>query len=153
MAGRRAIPTAIQEAKGAYAKNPGRRNDREPQAEPGWPEIPEAVEGDDLARAKWFETCRILADMKVLTTADSNCIAQLCLAHSQQMRCWEVIKGGNTVFVGRLRPEAKDFHVYADRIIRCSVELGLTPSARTRVKVVKAEEKDDLLEWVSAGSN
>ena len=73
MRGRKPKPTVLKLLDG----NPGKRplNDREPTAPQGIPEPPNWL--DDEARAEWFRTVKVLADMGVMSLADDTALGGL----------------------------------------------------------------------------
>ncbi len=154
--GRKPYATAVKEASGAFRKDPQRRNKNEPVAKRGWPEVPELVADDPIAAAYWNRVCQVLDELNILTTADVFLLEQQCLDYSQFRTLWEHVKSGQVSREGAngpvTSPEAKEIHRYLDRINRRMVELGLTPSARSRLKVEKEEEKDPFKVWLEEDS-
>lgn len=138
----------MKDASGALRKDPQRRNKNEPKPRPGWPEIPEEVEADDYARAKWFQTCQTLDEMRILTTADLDLLAAFCRTYSEyRKRLAHMDEHGITFDTEKgpkITPQAQDVHKYADRMLKQIAELGLTPSARSRIKVPDSKEDSGL---------
>ena len=139
--GRRPKPTAVQKASGAYKKDPGRENKLEPQPMRGAPKKPTHIKGP--AAKKWVEVCRLLDSMQCLTTADGELIALFCetwaayrAAKKRVDETGQVIEikdeNGAVVDVKR-NPHSTELHRYADRLQKLCGELGLSPSARTRI--------------------
>ena len=152
------IPTAIQDAKGAFKKNPSRRNNAEPRPKRGYPVMPDILATDQEAAKKWIEICKLLDDMGVLSVADLSVLANFCVCWSRWLWLAEATKEGNCVEYdsngnSRVRAEAKEFNTQSDRMIKLMAELGLTPSSRTKVKVLEVKQEDAFLEWLGAGEN
>lgn len=152
--GRKPLATALKEQSGALAKNPQRRNKTEPKAKVGYPEKPQAVIDDAIASVRWDSVCATLSELNVLTTADLYLLEQYCHDYSQY--CWlrAVCREGNVAEVNdkgnrSVSPEASQVHKYADRMLKQLAELGLTPSARSRLHVVSEEEHDPFTEWMA----
>jgi P27 family predicted phage terminase small subunit len=155
--GRKQQATAIKLAKGAFEKHPERRNHHEPTPQLGEPTIPEMVEADPAAKARWFWVCEQLRSMNLLHVTDQGLIAGYCLDYSMMLSLWESIKGGRVSDMTErggitTKPEANQFHKFADRCLRREAELGLTPSARTRLRAPQKDEEDPFKEWLARAS-
>jgi phage terminase small subunit len=66
---------------------------------------------------------------------------------------WESIKGGQVSDMNAkggitTKPEANQFHKFADRCLKREAELGLTPSARSRLRAPQSEKEDDFDIWL-----
>jgi P27 family predicted phage terminase small subunit len=152
--GRKPQSTAIKLAKGAFDKHPERRNHNEPTPQLGEPTIPEIVEQDPAAKARWLWVCEQLRSMNLLHVTDQGLIAGYCLDYSMMLSLWESIKGGRVSDMTErggitTKPEANQFHKFADRILKREAELGLTPSARTRLRAPQKDEEDPFQEWLA----
>jgi P27 family predicted phage terminase small subunit len=155
--GRKPQSTAIKLAKGAFDKHPERRNHSEPTPQLGEPTIPEIVEQDPAAKARWLWVCEQLRSMNLLHVTDQGLIAGYCLDYSMMLSLWESIKGGRVSDMTErggitTKPEANQFHKFADRILKREAELGLTPSARTRLRAPQKDEEDPFQEWLARAS-
>jgi P27 family predicted phage terminase small subunit len=155
--GRKPQATAIKIAKGAFVKDPQRRNHSEPTPQLGEPTIPETVEQDPAAKARWLWVCEQLRSMNLLHVTDQGLIAGYCLDYSMMLSLWESIKGGRVSDMTErggitTKPEANQFHKFADRCLRREAELGLTPSARTRLRAPQKDEEDPFQEWLARAS-
>jgi len=155
--GRKPQSTAIKLAKGAFDKHPERRNHNEPTPQLGEPTIPEMVEQDPAAKARWLWVCEQLRSMNLLHVTDQGLIAGYCLDYSMMLSLWEAIKGGRVSDMTErggitTKPEANQFHKFADRCLRREAELGLTPSARTRLRAPQKDEEDPFQEWLARAS-
>ena len=153
--GRKPLASAIKEASGAHAKNPNRRNPDEPEAKRGWPAAPEHVQLDAVAMECWTNVCTTLDELEILTVADQSLLALYCSTYSQWMWLAEAVRDGNCSMrdgKGALKssPEAQHVHKYADRLLKMMSELGLTPSARSRLHVKKDEKTDPFTEWLNS---
>jgi P27 family predicted phage terminase small subunit len=155
--GRKPQSTAIKLAKGAFDKHPERRNHNEPTPQLGEPTIPEIVEHDPAAKTRWLWVCEQLRSMNLLHVTDQGLIAGYCLDYSMMLSLWESIKGGRVSDMTErggitTKPEANQFHKFADRILKREAELGLTPSARTRLRAPQKDEEDPFQEWLARAS-
>lgn len=144
--GRKPQPTALKVLRG----NPGKRPlpVDEPQPTPGLPEPPEHL--NQLAKAEWLRIGAELARMGVMTQADRAVLAGYCTTYArwamaeQQIRGWtdllvEGAMGGMVV-----NPYIRIANQALELMHKYMVELGLTPSSRTRIKGQKPQEIDEL---------
>lgn len=154
--GRKPKPTKLKLIEG----NPGKRpiNKNEPKPLPGSPEIPTHLSDD--ARVEWARLCTELAGMGLLSSADRGVIACLAQAWADWIEAMEEIKKS-----GRFtKCETVDGRTYWDyspwnnqekkaktEILKFSVELGLTPSARSRISTVDRDSGDSLDAILSQG--
>lgn len=132
--GPRSAPTALKILKGTEKS---RINQDEPELPIAEPQMPEYL--DERAQQEWNHHLAGLLEAGVLSERDGQVFAEFCQAVSNIIRytdkCREPDgevneKGQRTRWTLLLR-EANE----ARR--RCEIELGLTPSARTRVKAIK----------------
>ncbi len=137
MRGRKPKPTVLKALEG----NPGRRpiNDREPVPPEGVPECPDFL--DDAARGEWLHTSAVLKDMGLLTPADRAALAAYCTAYSRWVHAEEQVKKYGTIAKSPTKgfPMKSPYLTIADQAMEAMrkfmVEFGLTPSARSRIKV------------------
>ena len=114
--GRKNQATSIKLAKGAFDKHPERRNHNEPTPQLGEPTIPDIVEQDPAAKARWIWVCEQLQSMNLLHVTDQGLIAGYCLDYSMMLTLWESIKGGRVSDMTErggitTKPEANQFHM------------------------------------------
>ena len=145
--GRKPLSSAVKEASGAFAKDPQRRNREEPKPKLSDPKIPDHVEADPVAKSRWYWVCDQLREMNLLHATDQGLIAGYCLDYSMMISLWSHIKGGIVSEMSEkgnvsTKPEANQFHKFADRCLKREAELGLTPSSRARWRAPQAEEED-----------
>lgn len=157
MRGRKPLPTATKESSGAFVKDPQRKNLQEPQPIAGRPSCPDFIKSDAVAMQCWNATCATLESMKILTQADESVLAVYCSTYAQWRWLAEYVREGNVREVSEkgsvtTSPEAQQVHKYADRLIRLMAELGLTPSARSRIKV-NSEPDDAFTDWLRGSLN
>ena len=162
MRGRKPKPTAVHEASGALAKNPKRRNRQEPKPKPGAPKMPGVVRADPVASQEWEALCGWLDDMRILSKADRTLMAQYCTTYAEWVKYMTHVRqygvsvptasGGVTT-----SPETYQYNKLSDRMLKLLAELGLTPSARSRIRTPEQRDDDDpfnvLLERMSGGVN
>jgi P27 family predicted phage terminase small subunit len=148
-------PTALKILRG----NPGRRplNKREPEPEAKAPECPDYVKADPVALAYWEHYLPILLSMRILTVADETVLASLCITHSNLIanlnKVRELNANGSSGIsgiviatkTGYLAPNQFYLNVQTamEQELKFCRELGLTPSARTRINTVSTKESSD----------
>ena len=148
MTGRKPLPSAIKKASGAFKKDPQRENKLEPKPLVGTPEMPADVKKCKVAAAKFKEVCGLLRDMKVLTLTDVDHISRYSVAYANWISCVNQVRKNGIVILkanGDLarNPAAVEMHACEAELHKQAVELGLTPSSRTRLKVTEQSDVDD----------
>ena len=123
----------------------------EPTPEPGEPDLPDWLDED--AKAAWREVAPGLDAMGVLGKVDGHALAVYCTLFSRWRKAEAflaahgdslVVKDASGRAVGiRLYPQVKLANQLAEVVARMAREFGLTPSARTRVRVVPAAPPRD----------
>lgn len=144
MKGRPPKPTALKRVTG----NPGKRplNEDEPQLPEGAPNCPDSLKG--LAKTMWFEYVEILSKMGVLTEADGKALYQLCQLHADEQSWQNAIKKYGRMVRGasgdlKVNPAARMLKEVRAQIKAYLSEFGLTPAARSKVKVVPKKKETD----------
>ena len=99
-----------------------------------------------------------MESMSILTQADQSVLALYCSTYAQWRWLAEYVKEGNVREISEkggvtTSPEAQQVHKYADRLVKLMAELGLTPSARSRIRVVGDEPQDAFTEWLKGSVN
>lgn len=154
--GPRPKPTALKRAAG----NPGKRplNSLEPHPDLGVPDMPAGLSCD--AKQKWQELAPQLERMGVLTCVDGDVLAMYCtiwawwcktatyLDEHGLVREWQWDDEGAKVSRG-LQAEFKAAKELVLFLRQLGSELGLTPSARTRLRIEKGAE-DELMAFIEA---
>jgi P27 family predicted phage terminase small subunit len=144
MRGRKPIPTSIKLLNG----NPGKRKlypENEPQMPPldadAESKVPTELADDPVATAEWQRLIPLLRAARCVTEAERS----LCIAVCQEWSAYlsarqEVSRQGAVILSQAGYPVANPYASIATRALtHCTklwVELGLTPSARSRVKTV-----------------
>ncbi|HLZ08607.1 MAG TPA: phage terminase small subunit P27 family [Chloroflexota bacterium] len=157
MAGRRPLPTAVKKLRG----KPGHRalNTLEPVADVGEPPIPPDL--PKLAVEEWKDIVPKLLRLKVLSDSDGKALAAYCFAYARWREAEEEVgrhgilieepvMGGpadNREVVGYKYKRNPAIQVVAEflKIMKSYlVEFGLTPAARSRLRIEKPKEADPL---------
>ena len=146
--GRRPKPTAIRRLDG----NPGKRgfNANEPEPPPGCPDCPDCPPHmDGEAREEWHRLAPVLHEMGVLTLADRAAFAAYCQAWARWVEAEVKLKHlPAMVRTPNGHVQQNPWIGVANRQLelmgRFAVELGLTPSARTRLDLPKAPQPEPI---------
>ena len=145
--GRHPTPTAIKLVRGNPSKTP--INDREPTPPRGDKEPPRGLEG--LALEKWQEMVDLLSSMGVYTQADRGPLQRYCLMWEQwvglEKHCRE---HGSTQITqtgySQVTAEATLVKSLRSELLAIERQFGLTPAARSSIKVTDAAAHSDPLE-------
>ncbi len=138
--GRKRLSTAVLRESGAYKKNPQRENKHEPQPKEGIPTKPAHIAANPKASGYWDHACSQLAEMNLLTKADRSLLEVFAEAMALRQQAFAEL-------------ETKVWKSAADTCIRVAAELGLTPSARSRLVVKSKEEEDAFTQWSKGFAN
>lgn len=136
MRGRKPKPTAQKVLEG----NPGKRplNAQEPEFPPPVDATPPELADNAHALHEWARLCPLLEAARVTTEADRGSLIALCLSWSQYLEATQKIRAsGMVVKTPNDYPIPNPYIAIANRALgHCTklwVELGLTPSSRSRV--------------------
>jgi P27 family predicted phage terminase small subunit len=144
MRGRKPTPTAIKLLKG-YRRD--RVNSDEPPATPARPDVPPGL--DAVGRQQFARVCDLLEPLRILSKADGPIVA-LYAHHFSRWRAAEaqVRKLGLLLDGARgtkiANPAVRIAHEAAAAMARLLVELGMSPSARSRIRATPAAPADTL---------
>lgn len=148
-AGRPKEPKKFKELKGTYQKNKDKRGLEVPHTSPhqlmsleGLSEREKGFLGDILGFLKEFEVTHHLDKHALLLMADSYRIYQEERKSLElEGRVIEVVNNRGEVSL-KTNPRVKIMFDAWDRLFKLMNEFGLTPNARARLAVVKAEEDE-----------
>ena len=142
---RRATPTHLRVITGNPAKRPLPQNEPQPDAL-DIARVPPHL--SDLAKVAWKRFAKLLSDMGVLTVADEPALERLCETYAEIAELSAAIQrrdGLTYSFKGKLVPYP-EFAMRADaerRFAQLLSFFGMTPSARTKVKVIDTPNQAD----------
>jgi P27 family predicted phage terminase small subunit len=126
------------------------RREGEPQPEIVEPECPAWL--TERAREEWRRIAPELVKLKCLTRSDQAALALYCQAIADVEELREVLgKEGWTLTTPqgvKKHPAASAYNEACTRVRAFSLEFGLTPSARTRIKVDAKKSADPLGDFV-----
>jgi len=145
MRGRKPKPTNIKELAG----NPGHRplNQDEPKPQVVMMQCPRFL--DEVANKEWRRIARELYNLGLLTVVDRSALAAYCQAYSRWVQASEELEGKPLMLL------TENGYAYANPLIsiingsletmkKFMTEFGMTPSARSRIRIEKPEEPDAL---------
>lgn len=139
-------PTPRPSTLTALLGNPGKRplNTQEPKPGAKRPRCPDHL--DEGARREWRRLVPILERMRVLTEADQIALANLCMLYSTMIKAQRSLEKSGLLFKTRSAyvqqsPLVGIIVGYVQQINRLCAEFGLTPAARTRIRVEGKEKK------------
>jgi len=136
-------PQAVLAARGSWRANVA-QDDLVPAPEPGIGDPPDWL--DEEARQAWSDLSMRLLAMNVLGTIDWHALALYCQLWSRWRKAEDfVARHGDSYVVKDDRGEVRGVRLYpqvklagqlAEQLTRLGRELGLSPSARTRVRTI-----------------
>jgi P27 family predicted phage terminase small subunit len=134
--GRKPKPTALKVLEG----NPGKRplNNNEPKPEKKAPRCPSWLEPE--AKKEWKRMAKTLEAIGVLTQVDAAAFAGYCQAYARWKEAEEFLSKHGTIFKtpsGYIQqvPQVSIAQTYLKIMKDFCSEFGLTPSARSRIRV------------------
>lgn len=108
------------------------------------PPPPVYLAGDTYAVEAWRDLSEALHRCGVLTEVDVSVLARYCAVTALWRKCLEDLRDGGHVVdeldgkgkvkARRLNPSARQLKAYGDQLLQLERELGLTPSARVRLR-------------------
>ena len=143
--GRKPKPTELKILEG----NPGKKplNDKEPKPEKRAPKCPSWLEPE--AKKEWKRMSKVLESMGVLTQVDMTAFAGYCQAYARWKEAEEFLSKHGTIFKtpsGYIQqvPQVSIAQTYLKVMKDFCSEFGLTPAARSRIRVdIEEIAKDD----------
>ena len=117
----------VHKIKGTFQKCRHGDPDAKVKIDTGLP-IPPRWLGKD-ARFEWKRICKVMAKINVITEADASTLSQYCMLYAE-------LKEWKDEFLA----------AHHTQLRLCAAELGLTPSARSKLTMTKAKENpfDDI---------
>lgn len=170
--GRPRIPDELKKLKGTL--QPCRVNKDAPTTAPGMPEIPSGLTG--IAKKKFVELAKELSQMKVITTHDKHILEQVSKEFELFKNLEKAIKKDGLFYHGtrveKEYGESEDGKIVKSTTLHSKIrthpglaarnqawanimkglqECGLTPSTRSKLKVVQKEEKNPFAAFLANG--
>lgn len=112
------------------------------------PEPSLIIQADELSLALWHETIDLLQNMKFLCLEDKPLIESYVLNYTLLLKCvQDMQQNGDTSITrdggSKASGAATNYGRYASTHIKLLQELGLTPSARSRLAPPQTRNKDE----------
>jgi P27 family predicted phage terminase small subunit len=147
--GRKPLPTKLKVLRGTARDD--RTNRDEPQPVPALPTCPEHL--NDEARAEWTRLCAEMHDLGMLTKLDRIVLAAACACFARWAEAERQIAALGCVVRGtnggaQLSPWLSVANKALEQMKGYLIELGLTPSSRSRVRVAPASLYDPFDEFL-----
>jgi P27 family predicted phage terminase small subunit len=128
----------------------------------GAPAVPSSLKGEALA--EWNRMIVRLEASKTLTSVDDGVLANYCRLHADAERLQAAVDALPSPFFSKVsvdgagvehrepkvHPGFAQLRSYRQALRQFLVEFGLTPAARSRVKVADVGERDELGEFFSS---
>lgn len=154
MAGRKPKPSALRALEGNPGKRPLPKN--EPAFSGKMPSCPKHI--DQVGNKEWRRILKILLKARVVTAADMSIIAAYADSYSRWVEASIFVKKDGLVVSAPSgypvqNPYLNIINKSLDQMKAFAVELGLTPSSRTRISALVAEVKEDPLDALLRNRN
>ena len=136
-------PKAILQARGSWRGAIAADDVNMPEGEPDCPDTL-----NDGAYAYWVNIVPLVKQMRVLTPADGHSLGMLCTMLDERDTCELFLKKNGNSYVDdksvrRMNPEVRLLSDLRSKIQRAFLQFGLTPSARSGLKIAPVEKKKD----------
>ena len=140
-------PLAIRELEGFAGHHPINKD------EPKFQKISYTPPPKNMAeqgKIVWNELMPVLTNCGVLTPADIPLFTRYCETTAKWRRALSIINEDGTSIVTKngtlvVHPESKNFQNYSTQLLQMEIQLGMTPSSRTKVVALADNDtiKDD----------
>jgi P27 family predicted phage terminase small subunit len=147
--GRKSKPTKLKKLEG----NPGKRalNEQEPTPDVVIPDCPDHLQGE--ARKEWNRITQQLYALGILAEIDRAALAMYCAAWADYLFASRMVDEEGEVITSEKggkyqNPWVGVKNTAMDRVLRISVEFGMTPSSRSRIKVEGPSEEDKMASFL-----
>lgn len=156
MRGRKPRAIEVQEASGAFVKDPQRRPSSIVKADKEAPQMPKVIKNDKVASEVWDETCEVLRESGILSKTDTHLLTHYVLTYAEWVKCAEHIqKHGHEDGTGKTSPQSTAYFKLATQHTKLLPELGLSPSSRARLSVAgvadeKKEDEEDMMSLIKS---
>ena len=147
MAGRPPKPTALKKLQGEKRKS--RLNVAEPKPDATMPQCPVWLRAE--AKIEWKRVCKSLHECGILTGVDRAALAAYCQAWARWVSAEkQVARQGQILVSGNggsyINPALNAASMALKELLAFTIQLGMTPSARSRLKVEKPAKEKSLAE-------
>ncbi len=144
MAGRKPIPSRIIELRGGTEYTHRPLNKQEPKPKPEIPPCPRHLEKE--ARREWRRMARELDNVSLLTRLDKAVFAIYCSSWSTWKEASQKLASTGMVIKSpknypMINPYLSIQRSAESQMIKCLVEIGMSPSSRASLNVEKPKQK------------
>jgi len=152
--GRKRIPTALHILQGGEMKTHRPLPENEPMPTPTIPECPEHLDAE--ARKEWERMAQELEALGMLTNLDMAIFASYCQAWSTWIQATLKLREKGMVVMAStgtpmLNPYFPIINKANEQMVKALVEMGMSPSSRSRVKVPQRQEEDPVDDFLREG--
>jgi len=152
--GRKPIPSVIHLLQGGRKKTHRPLPQNEPLPPAIIPKCPKHL--DHEARKEWRRTARELEPLGMLTNLDKAIFASYCQAWSTWVYATEKVREKGLVVMAStgtpmLNPYFPIINKANEQMVKALVEIGMSPSSRSRVKVNEKPKKDEAEDFLKEG--
>jgi P27 family predicted phage terminase small subunit len=142
--GRKPRALEVQQASGAFEKNPSRKPAVAVRGADGDPVPPDFIVSDKTALKVWDEVVEVLRAANILTRTDTHLLATYCSTYSQWSRLHTHLSNkGHADENGKTSPESVAYFKLSAQHLKLVSELGLSPSSRARLSVAKSDAQEE----------
>jgi P27 family predicted phage terminase small subunit len=150
--GPRPSPTALKVLRGTARAD--RLNPNEPKLEPApdsFDTPPAELKGDDHATAEWSRVVPILRRVGLVSEVERSALIAMCREWARYLRALKEIATGGSVIESEKGPIVSPHVAVADKALthclKLWVELGLTPSGRSKMTALTKVEPPAAGKW------
>lgn len=152
--GRKRTAPEILKMQGSFVKHPERENKLAPVANGQEPEMPSYFNEDE--KQKWNELLYDMRQNHIVSSDLREIMIAYCTAYGGWMNARRVVEKSGIVLVKKTddgaqfkrNPFAVELHKFREEMNRLLPELGLTPSARSKMVANIPKEEDAFTQWL-----
>ena len=153
MRGRKPLPTAIKQVNGYQKSKIDNENEPIPRALLSIADAPEYLSDD--ARIEWVRIIHELNVMGLLTTADMDIVAMVADVTARYKKAQAQVDTDGFLIetpngYKQVHPTLAIVNKCIQQLQKLYVELGMSPSSRTRLKVPESHSEDEYEEYLSS---
>lgn len=148
--GRKPKPHELKIAEGAHIKNPQRFKHEVPSTSANEPIMPEGL--TEEAQKEWQRIEVLLRAAGMWTATYQTTIELYCETYASYLHARDQVRKSGIALLSRdangkaevrRNPFSVELHKYKEETLRLLVELGMTPSSRSRIALNSDDDADD----------
>ena len=147
--GRRPASTALKVLRGKLAPRPS--EPQPPRASTQIDEPPQELEDDPIAIAEWVRVVPMMRKIGLVSEAERGSLIALCQQWSRYLDAQGQLRALGSVITSERGPIVNPYLAIADKslhhCLKLWVELGLTPSARSRISALPQVKETTPSKW------